>query len=420
VTGQAAAIDPARLLRRIDQFAAIGATPDGGVDRQALTPGDRAARSMLAGLARERDFAVSQDAMANLFVRRDGVRGDLPPLLIGSHLDSQPTGGRFDGALGVIAAFEVLEALEDAGIKTPRPIELVAWTNEEGSRFAPGAMGSQAFAAAAIPDAWGSLVAPDGPGFAGELQATIDALPGAALRPLGGAIAAYVELHIEQGPVLERAKTPIGVVTGIQGTRWLEVTMTGRAAHAGTTPLSFRRDPLVAAVALMKQLHDTVMPADPDARLTVGRIGALPGSVNAIPGSVSFSLDLRHPLADRLADLEARVRHLAAEAAATEGCSAEVARTLDMPPADFPETLRQAIETAAARTGHRSMRMLSGAFHDALYLAHVAPAAMVFVPCRDGLSHNPGEFVHPQDAVAGTQVMLQLVLDLCEGGLPIA
>ena len=409
-----AAIDPARLLGRLEQFAAIGGTPAGGVDRQALTAGDRQARALLAELARARGFAVTQDAMANLFVRREGRDKDTPPLLIGSHLDTQPTGGRYDGALGVLTAFEVLEAIEDAGVETAGSLEVVSWTNEEGSRFAPGAMGSQAFAEGAIPAVWADLSGRDGAAFAGELQATLDALP-VAMRPLGTPLSAYLELHIEQGPVLEREQIPIGVVSGVQGTTWLEVTFTGRAAHAGTTPFAFRHDPMVAAVSLLKVLQDSVMPNDADARLTVGRISALPGSVNAIPGSVTFSLDIRHPRAERLAELEAHVRTLASGFAATQGCTADVVKTLDMVPVAFDETLLVAIEDAAAKTHHRCRRILSGAFHDALFIARLAPAAMLFVPSRDGLSHNEAEFTEPADCVAGAEVLLETVLGLAAG-----
>jgi N-carbamoyl-L-amino-acid hydrolase len=409
-----AAIDPARLLGRLEQFAAIGGTPAGGVDRQALTAGDRQARALLSELALARGFAVTQDAMANLFLRREGRDKSLPPLLIGSHLDTQPTGGRYDGALGVLTAFEVLEAIEDAGVETAGPLEVVSWTNEEGSRFAPGAMGSQAFAEGAIPAAWADLRGRDGTAFVGELQATLDALP-VAMRPLGTPLSAYLELHIEQGPVLEREQIPVGVVTGVQGTTWLEVTFTGRAAHAGTTPLAFRHDPVVAAVSLLKVLQDSVMPNDADARLTVGRISALPGSVNAIPGSVTFSLDIRHPRAERLAELEAHVRTLASGFAATQGCTADVVKTLNMVPVAFDETLLVAIEDAAAKTRHRCRRILSGAFHDALFIARLAPAAMLFVPSRDGLSHNEGEFTEPADCVAGAEVLLETVLGLAAG-----
>lgn len=407
-----AQINGERLLKRLDAFAAIGATPAGGVNRQALSAEDREARRLLAELARARGFRVFQDPMANLFVRRDGRRSDLPPLLIGSHLDSQPTGGRFDGALGTLAAFEVLESLEDAGIGTEAPLELVAWTNEEGSRFSPGCMGSMAFSLKAIPDAWSDLRATGGEIFSGELRATLEALPEAQMRPLGFPIAGYLELHIEQGPSLERENIPVGIVYGIQGTRWFEVTITGQASHAGTTALSFRRDPMTAAVAALKTLFDAIMPQDEHARFTVGRFAAEPGSVNAVPGAVTFTIDLRHPETARLDEWEALIVKTCAEAAEAAGCRSRSRRIFDMPPAVFPEELLACLDRAAEGQALATRRMLSGAFHDALFVSRVAPAAMIFVPCRDGLSHNEAEYVEPVHSVAGARMLLASTLEV--------
>ncbi|PSH66839.1 Zn-dependent hydrolase [Phyllobacterium sophorae] len=399
-----------RLLGRLENFAGIGATPAGGVNRQALSPEDRLARAKLAQLAADRGFAVFQDSMANLFIRREGKSAGRPPFLIGSHLDSQPMGGRYDGALGTLSAFEVLESLDDADIQTPVALEVVAWTNEEGSRFSPGAMGSMAFANRAIPAEWHHARSPDGKLLQDELTATLIALPQAAMRPLGIPVSGYLELHIEQGPSLERENIPIGVVHGIQGTRWLEVVITGQTAHAGTTQLSFRRDPLVAATEAMQTLYGSIMPNDEQARLTIGRISVEPASINAIPGKVSFSVDLRHPNAPELARLEELVRTVCQEKASVLGCEATVRRTFDMPPAQFSPTLLAAVEHAVTRLGVSSKPMLSGAFHDALFLARVTEAAMIFVPCRDGLSHNEAEYVKPEHSVLGAQVLLESTL----------
>ena len=399
-------VDGERLLARLDAFARIGATPAGGVNRQAFSVEDRAARRLLAELALARGFAVFQDAMANLFIRRDGSDATLPPLLIGSHLDSQPTGGRFDGALGTLCAFEALEAFEDAGAETPMPVEVVAWANEEGSRFAPGVMGSMAFTGADI-SAWKSVVGSDGASLMAEIEATIAALPEASLRPIGMPISGYIELHIEQGPSLEKERVPIGVVTAVQGTLWLEVTIEGAAGHAGTTGLAYRKDPMVAAAAAMHRLQQAVMPLDASARLTVGRIAARPGSINAIPQSVTFTVDLRHPQPERLDAIEAELRRVCAVEAEAQHCSASITRSFDMPGGTFSPDMVKLVEQAAdaLRLPHRPM--ISGAFHDALFLARVAPAAMIFVPCRDGLSHNEAEYVEPADAVAGARVLLR-------------
>ena len=409
------AINAERLQQRLEAFARIGATPAGGVNRQALSPEDRAARRLLAELAQARGFGVFQDAMANLFIRRGGRDDSLPPLLIGSHLDSQPTGGRYDGALGTLSAFEALEALEDAGLQTPGPVEAVAWTNEEGSRFAPGVMGSMAFAGAADPAQWQFLTGSDGASFSGELAATLASLPEAALRPLGPPLSGYIELHIEQGPSLEKEGLAIGVVTGVQGTRWLKVTVTGEAGHAGTTPLPYRRDPMVAAVGMMHQLQTSVMPSDADARLTVGRIATIPGSVNAIPKAVIFSLDLRHPSAVRLEAIEGEVRAICRVEGEKQGCSVEIATAFDMPPGVFAPEMIDTIEATANRLCLPSKRMVSGAFHDALFLARVTPTAMIFVPCRDGISHNEAEHVEPASIRDGARLLLEATIAVAHG-----
>lgn len=409
-----ARIDAERFLGRIDRFAAIGATPAGGVNRQAFSPEDRQARLLLAELALARGFSIYQDAIANLFIRREGRDASRPPFLIGSHLDSQLTGGRFDGALGTLAAFEVLEALEDAGVETDIPIEAVAWSNEEGSHYQPGCMGSMAFVSGALPAEWAQLRGHDGSLFADELKATLEALPQAVTRPLGFPIAGYLELHIEQGPSLEREAIPIGIVEGIQGTRWLEVSLTGQAAHAGTTAPSFRRDAMAATVTALDRLYAAIMPSDERARFTIGKLSIMPGAVNAIPEKVAFSVDLRHPESAELDRLETLVAAACAHAAGAHGCSSTQRRIFDMPPATFPQPLLERLGAAAQSVGLRSKRMLSGAFHDALFVNRIAPAAMIFVPCRDGLSHNEAEHVEPRHAIEGAMMLLASMLAAIE------
>lgn len=406
-------INGERLLANLDRFAAIGATEKGGVNRQALTGLDREARRLLAKLAIDRGFSVFQDPLANLFIRRSGRDESLAPLLIGSHLDSQPSGGRFDGALGTLSAFEVLETLEDFGIDTERPIEVVAFTNEEGCRFAPGCMGSMAFASGNIPDNWLHLVATDdGAGFAGELDATLKSLPEATMRDLGFPVFAFVEVHIEQGPSLEKQGIPIGIVTGIQGTRWLKVSITGQTAHAGTTALAYRRDPFHAAVNALGSLFPAMMPQDPAARFTVGRMALQPGAVNAIPQSVTFTVDIRHPSSETLAKIESKIRAIVHEAATGQKCDAKIEQIFDMSPANFQDSIVSALDRAARERGFPTERMLSGAFHDALFMNRVAPSAMIFVPCRDGLSHNEAEHVEPEHSMAGCDMLLASVLQI--------
>ncbi len=404
------AINANRLNARLQAFAAIGGTTKGGVNRQALTEGDRRARRLLAELATARGFRVFQDPIANLFVWRNGRDETLPPLLIGSHLDSQPAGGRFDGALGTLSAFEVLESLEDAGTITDRSVVVVVWTNEEGCRFSPGCMGSMAFSEGAIPGLWQDKNATDGARFAEELSLTIQSLPEAAMVPLGFPVHAYLEVHIEQGPSLEAAGIPIGVVKGIQGTRWLDVTIKGQTAHAGTTGLSWRRDPLRALTSAFSNLYNTVMPGDPEARFTIGRISARPGSVNAIPEEVHCTIDIRHPDPGRLDEIEMFVRSQIGEEADTHGCRVQILCAFDMPACGFSEPLREVISHAASVCKVQSMPMLSGAFHDALFVNRIAPAGMIFVPCRDGLSHNEDEYVEQEHIVMGCEVLAQATL----------
>lgn len=400
------AVNIGRLLQSVAEFAAIGATPAGGVNRPALSAKDRAARRLLAERAWARGFSVFQDEAANLFIRREGRDAALAPLLIGSHLDSQPTGGRFDGALGTLSAFEVLEALADADLKTERAIEVVAFTNEEGSRFSPGCMGSMAFAGAGAVADWSDAQATDGRLLADELAETLRAMPEIEVRPAGHAIAAFVELHIEQGPILEREEIPIGIVTAVQGTKWLEITFSGEAAHAGTTPLEFRRDPMAAAAAAIARIQDDVMPCDPQARLTVGRITAEPGSINVIPGRVTFTIDIRHPDAEALAAIEQRVTLECRAAGARRNCETSIQLRVDMPPGRFAPRVTAAIEDTCRALGIARRPMVSGAFHDALFVSRVAPSAMIFVPCRNGISHNEAEFVSDEHILIGARTLL--------------
>ena len=406
----AASIDGERLWRRHMEMAKIGATGRGGVDRQALSAAEAEARTLFAGWGGERGFAVEVDAIGNLFVRRPGREPALAPVVAGSHLDSQPTGGNFDGVYGVLAGFEVLEAMSDAGIETRRPVDIAAWTNEEGSRFQPATMGSGVFAGAL--DLEAALDARDGGGVSVRegLAQALAATPDAGERALGFPVFAYLEAHIEQGPVLETQGLTIGVVTGIQGLRWFSVEVTGRTAHAGTAPLRVRRDALSAAVAMVAALEALMHDPTDTVRFTVGRFETAPNSPNTVPNRVFFTVDFRHPDADVLARLGDQV---AAVCEANKGpCEVVVTETILSAPTTFDARVVDTVRAAAERLGLPHMDIVSGATHDAKFLADVCPAGMVFVPCAGGISHSEDESAEADDLAAGTRVLAEVVLDL--------
>ena len=406
----AAAVDQERLWRRHMAMAEIGAIGGGGVNRQALSADDIRARALLLEWAGARGWQAAVDPIANLFVRRPGRDPSAAPIVAGSHMDSQPAGGRFDGIFGVLAALEALEAVETAGIATEHPIDLVAWTNEEGGRFAPGAMGSAVFAGAI--DLASCLETTDaaGIGFADALEATLAATPGLARRPFAFEVAAYLEPHIEQGPQLEDTGHQIGVVTGIQGARWYEVEVTGEPGHAGTAPLRGRKDALRAAVGMIAGLQELMHDPDDRLRFTVGRLQVEPNSPNTVPGKVTFSIDFRHPEA-RVLDQRGALIEAVCRAGAGP-CEVAVTETFNRPPCVFPEAIVAAIERAAELTGCRHMRMPSGAFHDANFIADLAPTGMIFVPCAKGISHSPAEFAKPEDLAAGARILAATLVDL--------
>jgi N-carbamoyl-L-amino-acid hydrolase len=406
----ASSVSERRQWDRLMVLSRLGAIPGDGVDRACLTPLDRAARRELIGWARAAGAEVSVDDAANLWLRRAGSDPAAAPVLTGSHMDSQPNGGRFDGIYGVVAGLEALAALADAGITTRRPIEVVAWTNEEGGRFAPGCMGSMAWSGFAPLATWADTTDPAGIRFADALAEHLAAEHDLPRRPLGSRPHAYVEAHIEQGPLLEAEGLDIGVVTGIQGSRWFSVTLTGESAHAGTTPLALRRDAVqdfVRAVAALNALT-----ADPDdvLRFTVGRVVVAPNTSNSVAESVRFSIDLRHPDA---ATLIARGDAIAATIrGAVRHTEISISEDFHALPAVFDPGVIAAIERAAVAEGAGHRRMPSGAFHDAQFVVPVAPTAMIFVPSRNGISHNPAEYSSPTQLAIGTRVFTRTLLEL--------
>ncbi|TAD88305.1 MAG: hydantoinase/carbamoylase family amidase [Alphaproteobacteria bacterium] len=408
-----ASINQDRLWQRHADMAAHGAIPGprpdrAGVNRACFTAEDIAARQMLVGWATARGFEVSQDAIANLYIRRRGTESSRAPIVTGSHMDTQPRGGRFDGIYGVLAGFEVLEALEDAGIATVAPVEVVAWTNEEGGRFAPGTMGSMVFAGQKSVEAFAEVRDTSGVRFADALAATLAATPAPITRPLPGVVGGYVEAHIEQGPRLEAAGARIGVVTGIQGMRWFEVDITGETAHAGTCPVGQRRDALRSAHAVVSALYDVTRDPEDTLRFTIGRFLVDPGSPNTVPNRVHFTIDMRHPdkaTLDRLADaIPATIT------AAVAPCTATVRVTNASAPMVFDQQVVDRVEAATKALGLPYLVMPSGAGHDAGYVARLAPAGMIFIPCERGVSHNEAEFATPQDLTNGTRVLAATLL----------
>lgn len=407
----AAAVREERLWQRHMEIARTGGRPDGGVNRQALSPEDAAARNLLMGWARARGFEVSCDPIGNLFVRRAGTDPAARPVLTGSHMDSQPTGGKFDGMYGVLAGFEALEALEDAGVVTRRPVEVVAWTNEEGSRFQPGAMGSAVFAGhndlaemLQVKD-WKGIVLAD------ALAETLAAAP----APLRGArpgfpLDGYVEAHIEQGPRLEAEGKTIGVVTSIQGSKRFIVEVVGEEAHAGTTPRAARKDAFVAALSIARAMQEATTDTGDMLRFTIGRFDVLPGSPNTVPGKVSFTIDMRHPDMAVLDEMEANLRAIVAGRAAP--CIAGIERVTSVPPTVFHDSVVDLVRAKARALGLPSMDMPSGAGHDAMHIAGLCPTGMIFVPCEKGVSHNVAESATPADLAAGCRVLAEVLVAL--------
>jgi len=399
-------IDGTRLWDSLMRLAQIGATDKGGVCRLALTDLDRQARDLFVEWATDAGCTVRVDAIGNIFARRAGARDDLPPVMTGSHIDTQPTGGKFDGNYGVMAGLEVLRTLADAGVRTVAPLEVAVWTNEEGSRFVPVMMGSGVFAgdftlehALAQADRDGVTVrdALHAIGYAGESRGA-------------HAVGAYFEAHIEQGPVLEAHEMTIGVVEGALGQRWYDVTVHGMEAHAGPTPMAMRRDALLVASTLVGEVNRIALTHAPHGRGTVGWIDVHPNSRNVIPGRVTLTVDLRAADDASLSSMDAALRAACAQAAKGAGMRIDVEQVVYFPPQPFDRKLVETVRAGAVALGLPSMNVISGAGHDAVYVARVAPAAMVFVPCKDGISHNEIEDARPEHLEAGGNVLLRAML----------
>ncbi len=400
-------IDGARLWDSLMEMAKIGATPKGGVCRLALTDLDRAGRQLFIDWCVAAGCTISVDRVGNMFARRPGRDLARPAVMTGSHLDTQPTGGRFDGIFGVLAGLEVVRTLNDRGIATEAPIDVAVWTNEEGSRFSPAMMGSGVHAGIfPLADILEKRDM-DGRRFGDELARIGFAGPD---EPGSRAVGAYFEAHIEQGPILEAEERTIGVVTGSQGQRWYEVTVRGQEAHAGPTPMSRRRDALVGAARMIDLVNRIGRERPPYACATVGVIQSKPNSRNTIPGEVFFTVDFRHPDDDVLSTMDALLKTGCAAIAAEGGLEVSIVDFWYAPPTPFEPRLVAAVRAGAARHGYSHRDIVSGAGHDAVYMAKVAPAAMIFIPCIGGISHNEVEDAKPSDIEAGANVLLHAML----------
>ena len=400
-------IDGRRLWDSLMAMAAIGATDKGGVKRLALSAVDKAGREQFCAWCEAAGLAVRTDTMGNMFARRPGRDPAAPPVLFGSHLDSQPTGGKFDGALGVLAGLEVMRTLNELDLVTEAPVELVNWTDEEGARFGKAMMGSGVWAGAFSQAETEALRDPDGVSVA-------EALDGQGLRGPEPArrfpADSYFELHIEQGPILEAEGCAIGVVTGGQAQIWYDAVVTGQDSHAGTTPPAARRDALVGAARIIELVDRTMRARGELGRGTVGQLFVSPNSRNVIPGEVRFSVEFRHPDETEMARIAAGFPEAAGRVARDSGVRLDLSERVRIAAQPFDPACVALVREAAARLGYPSREIVSGAGHDAIFVAPHAPTAMIFTPCRDGLSHNEAESIEPEQAAAGCQVLLEVVL----------
>jgi N-carbamoyl-L-amino-acid hydrolase len=397
-----------RLWDALMHTAQIGATPKGGICRLTLTDLDREVRDWFKAQCEALGCAVAVDEVGNMFARRPGRNQSLPPIAMGSHLDTQPTGGKFDGVLGVLGALEALRTLHETGYETNAPIEVVNWTNEEGARFAPAMLASGVFAGVFTPDYAYGRTDRDGKSFGAELQRI-----GYRGEEKAGArkFSALFELHIEQGPILEAERRMIGVVHGVQGMRWYEVTVIGQEAHTGATPMRLRKNALLGAARMVERIDAIARAHAPDAVGTVGLIENKPNSRNVVPGEVFFTVDFRHPDEKVLDAMEAEFRAALAEVMEPLKLAYTEARIWDSPPVKFAPDLIDCVRIGAEKAGFQWRAMISGAGHDAAYIARVAPTTMIFVPCAGGISHNEAEATSFDECAAGAQVLLNAVLE---------
>ncbi len=400
-------INGERLFASLMELAKIGATVKGGVKRLALTDLDKQGRDLVVSWGRAAGLAITVDQIGNIFMRRAGRNPALAPIVAGSHIDTQPTGGKFDGNYGVLAALEVVHTLNDQNLLTEAPLEVAIWTNEEGSRFVPVMMGSGVFCGAFSLETAYAAKDTEGKSVADELARIGylgDEVPGQ--HPIG----AYFEAHIEQGPVLEDADKVIGVVPAVMGLSWYDCVVTGMEAHAGPTPMGLRKDALQVSTHIMQEVIQIANRYPPYGRGTVGMVQVFPNSRNVIPGEVKFSIDLRNVNEELLTTMHEEMLAFIEKTRDATGLGITVERVSYYPPCPFHPECVDAVRSATAMLGYSTMDVVSGAGHDAIYAARLAPAGMIFVPCKDGISHNEIEDAKSEHLEAGCNVLLHAML----------
>ena len=407
-------IDGKRLWDSLMSFSEIGATPKGGVRRLTLTDVDKRGRDKFRSECEALGLTVRVDAIGNMFARRPGRDPNRLPVLFGSHLDSQPSGGKFDGALGAIGGLEVMRTLSDLGIVTAAPLEMVNWTDEEGSRFGHSLMGSGVWSGVFSLDKAYALTDTEGV----PVETALDSIGYRGAEPAAAFKAdAYFELHIEQGPILEREGKQIGIVTGAQALVWYDAVTIGRDSHAGTTPPSARKDALVCAARIIDLVDRMMRAGGEDGRGTVGQLLVSPNSRNVVPGAVRFSVEFRHPSDAEVDHLDSEFPPAAQAIAAACAVKLDLTTLFKIPAQPFDTSCVDLVRQGAAKLGYSTREIVSGAGHDAVYVARHVPTAMIFTPCKDGLSHNEAESIEPGEAEAGCQVLFEAVVTRANRGL---
>ena len=398
-----------RLWSSLMEMAEIGKTARGGCNRQALTDEDKQGRDLFVSWCEAAGCTVTVDNMGNIFARRPGRDNSLPPVIAGSHLDTQPTGGKFDGVYGVLAGLEVIRTLNDNNLDTEHPIEAISWTNEEGARFSPAMLGSGVWAGAFNLEYGHNRMDKEGRTVLEEIQRIgyLGPEPSRA-KPVKAAF----EVHIEQGPILENAGLQIGVVSGVQAIGWYDLIIEGMPCHAGTTPMEVRRDPFMALHVILDKLFQLADDFKPWARMTFGDIRAEPGSRNTVPERLITTVDMRHPDRDQLGYMGQIMREIVLNECGKYRLNGEVKEELDSPAISFNDDCINAVSNAAESLGYSKLQMISGAGHDSVYVSRVAPTSMIFIPCEGGLSHNEAENARVEDLEAGCNVLLHAMLEM--------